>query len=151
MTPKRDPRSTPKRPQTDIKINLNFNAKTKRAYHGSVRRFWAGTPPREAPQEPWEGAQAARERPPGTHARGIRVYIIHYTVYSIHYTVYCVKYTVYRGIKSTLVYSMLVYRVLKYTVYWYNGKRVLVSGIWHAGHRPCEFFYTRKPKTIHLQ
>ena len=52
-----------------------------------------------------------------------------YKVYSIHYTVYCVKYTVYRGIKGTLVYSILVYRVLKYTVYWYNGKRVLMSRI----------------------
>ena len=30
-TPKRDPRSTPKRPKTDIKIDINFDAKTKRA------------------------------------------------------------------------------------------------------------------------
>ena len=52
-----------------------------------------------------------------------------YKVYSIHYTVYCVKYAVYRGIKGTLVYSILVYRVLKYTVYWYNGTRVLMSRI----------------------
>ena len=86
MTPKRGPRSTPKRPQTDIKIDIDFDAKTKRAGQGSARRHWAGPPPREAPQEPWEGAQAARERPPGTHARGILVYIIQYTEYIIQYT-----------------------------------------------------------------
>ena len=75
-----------------------------------VSDFGPGPPPREAPQEPWEGAQAARERPPGTHARGILVYIIHYTVYSIHYT---------------------VYRVLKYTVYWYTGH--LYTVYWYTG------------------
>ena len=59
--------------------------------------FGPGPPPREAPQEPWEGAQAARERPPGTHARGILVYIIQYTVYIIQYTniIYCILCKVY--------------------------------------------------------
>ena len=93
-------------------------------------RLGDGTPPREAPQEPWEGAQAARERPPGTHARGILVYIIQYTGYlSIQYTGTqgpCIQYT---GIQGTLVYSILIYRVLKCTVYWYNGKRVAMSRI----------------------
>ena len=31
MTPKRDPRSIPKRPKIDIQIAINFDAKTKRA------------------------------------------------------------------------------------------------------------------------
>ena len=31
MTPKRDPGSTPKRPKIDIQIDINFDAKTKRA------------------------------------------------------------------------------------------------------------------------
>ena len=48
MTPKRDPRSTPKRFKTDIKIDLNFDAKTKRAGPGSGRRLWAGDPPQGA-------------------------------------------------------------------------------------------------------
>ena len=48
MTPKRDPRSSPKRPKTDIKIDLNLNAKTKRVGQGSARRLWAGTPPQGA-------------------------------------------------------------------------------------------------------
>ena len=52
MTPKRDPRSTPKRPKTDIKIDLNFDAKTKRVGHGSTRRLWGGTPPQEGPRSP---------------------------------------------------------------------------------------------------
>ena len=72
MTPKRDPRSTPKRPKTDIEIDLNFDAKTKRAWHGLSFRHWAETPPREAPQELREGAQAAQDRPPGTHVRAKR-------------------------------------------------------------------------------
>ena len=55
MTPKRDPRSTPKRPQTDIKIEISFDAKTKRARQGSTRRLWGASPPLEAPQEPWGG------------------------------------------------------------------------------------------------
>ena len=97
MTPKRGPRSTPKRRQSDIKIDINFDAKTKRAYQGLGFRHWVETPPREAPQEPWEGAQAARERPPGTHARGILVYIIH----NIQYTGYLsIQYT---GIQSTCI------------------------------------------------
>ena len=45
MTPKRDPRSSPKRPQIDIKIVIDFDAKTKRARQGSTRRNWAETPP----------------------------------------------------------------------------------------------------------
>ena len=50
MTPKRDPRSTPKRPQTDIKIELNFDAKTKRVGHGSTRRHWVEPPPGRRPR-----------------------------------------------------------------------------------------------------
>ena len=56
MTPKRDPRSTPKPPKTDIKIELNFDAKTKRAGHGLADRLWAGTAP------------GGLLDPPGTHA-----------------------------------------------------------------------------------
>ena len=65
MTPKRDPRSTPKRPKIDIKNVIDSDAKNKRAYHGSTRRHWAETPPREAPQ-------GLREGPPGTHVRAKR-------------------------------------------------------------------------------
>ena len=72
MSPKRDPRSSPKRPQIDIKIVIDFDAKTKRAGDGLTFRHWAETPPREAPQGLREGAQAARDRPPGTYARGKR-------------------------------------------------------------------------------
>jgi hypothetical protein len=84
MTPKRDPRSTPKRPKTDIKIDLNFDAKTKRACHGSARRLWAGTPPQG-------GAPAALGRgPSGTGAAPrhpcARYTCIHYTLYSIQGT-----------------------------------------------------------------
>ena len=63
MTPKRDPRSTPKRPQTDIKIDLNFDAKTKRVGHGSAGRLW-GAPPLEAPQGPWGGGPSDTGPPP---------------------------------------------------------------------------------------
>ena len=55
MTPKRDLRSTPKRPQIDIKIVIEFDAKTKRAVGGLAFRHWVESPPWEAPQEPWGG------------------------------------------------------------------------------------------------
>ena len=120
MTPKRDPRSTPKRPKTDIKIELNFDAKTKRVGQGSVRRLWGAPPPWRRPRSPGEGGQATRERPPGTHARGKRskevynytsIQSIQYTLYSIQctwvqYTVckgYSIQYTGYKGIR---VYSI---------------------------------------------
>lgn len=50
MIPKRDPRSTPERSQTNVKIQLNFDAKTKRAGQGLRIRPWGGPPHREAPQ-----------------------------------------------------------------------------------------------------
>ena len=45
MTPKREPRSTPKRPKIDIKIVIDFDAKTMRAGHGLAFVHWAETPP----------------------------------------------------------------------------------------------------------
>ena len=102
-TPKRDPRSTPKRPKTDIKIELNFDAIIKWALPGLAVVLWCRNPPREAPQGLWREAHTARQRPPGTHAIGQRskeVYnytitqSIQYTGYSIQGTGY--KYTGYR-------------------------------------------------------
>ena len=69
--------------------------------------FGPGPPSREAPQEPWEGAQAARERPPGTYARAKRSKEV-YNYTSIQYTGYlstqytgiqgtCIQYTVIQG------------------------------------------------------
>ena len=73
MTPKRDPRSTPKRSQIDIKIDMNFDAKTKRPCQGLGFRHWVETPPPGGrPRGPGEGAQAAWDRPPGTHVRSKR-------------------------------------------------------------------------------
>ena len=139
MTPKRDPRSTRKRPKTEIKIDPNLDAKTKRVGHGSARRLWAGTPPQG-------GAPGALGGGPGGTGAAPRHPCARYT--SIHNTVYRVlKYTVYwytghlytvywytgylsiqyigmQGtlvysilVHTSLVYSILVYRVLKYTVY----------------------------------
>ena len=121
MTPKRDPRSSPKRPKTDIKIDIKFDAKTKRAGSGLIFVLWGrDPPPREAPQGLWEGAHTARDRPPGTHVRGKKskevynytsIQSIQYTLYSIQctwvqYTVckgYSIQYTGYKGIR---VYSI---------------------------------------------
>ena len=53
MTPKRDRRPSPKRPKIDIKIDIDFDAKTKGAGPALSCRHWAGNPPpdaREAPQ-----------------------------------------------------------------------------------------------------
>ena len=55
MTPKREPRWTPKRPKNDIKIDIDFDTKSKRADHGSTFRLWVEKPPWEAPREPWGG------------------------------------------------------------------------------------------------
>ena len=108
MTPKRDPRSTSKRPKTDIKIDINFDAKTKRAGHGLIFVSWGRDPPQG-------GAPGALGRGPTRHGTGpqapmravkdqkkytiiqvYKVYSIHYTVYSVHgYSIQCVKGTVY--------------------------------------------------------
>ena len=83
MTPQRDPRSNPKRPKIDIKIDINFDAKTMRAYHGLRFRHWVGNPPLGAPgrrpRDPGEAAQAPRDRSPrhpGTHVRVLNTKII---------------------------------------------------------------------------
>ena len=59
MTPKTEPKSTPRRSKFDIKIEIGNDAKTKRAQVVLARRHWAGTPPpgssREAPQGPRGG------------------------------------------------------------------------------------------------
>ena len=50
ITPRGDPRSTPKRPQIDIEIVIEFDAKTKRAGQGLTFTHWVEPPPWEAPQ-----------------------------------------------------------------------------------------------------
>ena len=97
MTPKRDPRSTPKRPKTDIKIELIFDAKTKGA-----------PPPGGAPGALGRGAKrhgtgpqapmcAVKNQKKYTIIQVYKVYSIHYTVYTVHgYSIQCVKGTVYR-------------------------------------------------------
>ena len=110
MTPKRDPRSIPKRPKTDIKINLNFDAKTKMVGEGSARRLWAGTPPQGAAP----GRPRGPRRRPKRHGTGPQAPMRalkdqkKYTIIQVYkYTVY--KYTVYR------------YTGHLYTVYCYTG------------------------------
>ena len=49
MTPKRDPRSTPKRPKTDIKIDQISMRKSRGLYRDRGADFGPGTPPREPP------------------------------------------------------------------------------------------------------
>ena len=57
----------------DIKININFDAKTQGARPLLGLVLWAGTPPGRRPRDPREGAQAPRDRPPGTHARVLNI------------------------------------------------------------------------------
>ena len=65
-----------------------------------------------------------------------KVYSIHYTVYSVHgYSIQC---TGYKGIR---VYSIKGIRVTVYRVQREVGRGYIMSRIWHAGHRPCEFVY----------
>ena len=68
MTPKRDPRSTPKRPKIDIKIDINFDANSKGRRVEVALVVWARDPPREPlgrqPRGPGEAAQAPQDRPP---------------------------------------------------------------------------------------
>ena len=75
MTPKTEPKSTLRRSKIDIKININFDAKPMGAGHEVGHRVWAGTPPGRHPREPREGAQAPRDRPPGTHACALHIEI----------------------------------------------------------------------------
>ena len=115
MTPKRDPRSTPKRPKTDIKIELNFDAKNQEGWARIGPQTLGRPPPWRRPRSPGEGGQATRDRPPGTHVRGKKskevynytsIQGIQYTLYSIQCT--WVQYTVYRvqGYKGIRIYSI---------------------------------------------
>ena len=84
MTPKRDPRWSPKRSKIDVQIDMNFDAKTKRARQPTTLRLWAGTPPRElrggAP-----GAQGRRPRHHGTALPGTQAPMhAFYTYINIH-------------------------------------------------------------------
>ena len=80
MTPKRDPRWTPRRPKIDIKIDMIFDAHPREARPPTAVRLSAGTPPWD-PLGRAPGAQGERPRPhgtalPGTHARVLNIKII---------------------------------------------------------------------------
>ena len=105
MTPKRDPRSTPKRPEIDTKIVIDFDVKTKRDRQGLTIRLWAENPPQG-------GAPGALGRGPTRHGTGPQAPMRalkdqkKYTIIQVY------KYRVYKYTK---------YRVYKYTVYRYTG------------------------------
>ena len=82
MTPKRDPRSTPKRSKIDIKFDINFDGNVKGRGTGLALVVWGRDPPLGAPgmrpRGPGEAAQASRDRPPrhsGTHVRVLNMKI----------------------------------------------------------------------------
>ena len=88
MTPKREPRSFPKRPQTDIKIGMNFDAKTKRAGHGLNFRLWVVTAPQEAPQGARGGGPHGKGQDPRHQCGRLKTlnFIQIYKVYIIQHT-----------------------------------------------------------------
>ena len=72
MIAKRAPRSSPKRPKIDIKIDIDFGHATRVVHPEVGIVVWAAPPPGRRPGGTGEGAQAAQDRPPGTHACGKR-------------------------------------------------------------------------------
>ena len=86
MTPKKDPRSTPKRPKIDIKIDLNFDADLmgRRVEVVGIDLNWALKFGAGTPWEPLGGAPGAQGRRPrhhetalpGTHVRVLNIKII---------------------------------------------------------------------------
>ena len=63
MTPKRDPRSSPKRAKNDIKIDIDFGHATRLVGHEVGVVVWAGDPP-------LGGAPGALGRGPKRHGNG---------------------------------------------------------------------------------
>ena len=66
----RGAKMSPKRPQIDIKIVIDFDAKIKRAGVGLGFRHWAETPPRELPG----GAPGAQGRRPRHHGTSLNIH-----------------------------------------------------------------------------
>ena len=96
MTPKRGPRSTPKRTKIDVKIEIDLDAKTKRAGQGLGFRLWVDLPP---PLGGAPGTQGRRPRHHGTALLGLQA-LVDSTVHSMvtyisrQYKVYSIQHTV---------------------------------------------------------